>query len=368
MDRAAFCALCSLFILVADRPCVAQPPDIDPDRADPQELWSDNFGGPGMAATLEKLKKLGPWDEQAKWITSAQQAVFERNGWNSEADQYARRLASTIESLPPWRLDQRFDTFCKMTTQRYGLDEDQQQALRAQLIRESFRVATRYGPALFKNVDLFVNRRVNGQPLDADTVSQMVKNAGPLVDDLSAEAERFFDEFEAGLDDRQREIFRRDRESFQRRRDDVKAKMDRWANGDWSPEEWGMDKDPLYAASKQPDGAPGSTQVPAVAQPVAPAAPYETAWEMYVQQFIKKHDLDAAQQRAAWSVLHDVQRRAARVWSRVPDAPGADGMTNQRRREAAIRPLYDELLSRLDQILTPYQRRQTGTDRAGEER
>jgi hypothetical protein len=93
---------------------------------------------------------------------------------------------------------------------------------------------------------------------------------------------------------------------------------------------------------------------------------------MYVKHFIVRYDLDAAQERAAWAVLHDLQRRAAREWARTlavrpgdepaPARPGdadalADDLKLRREREAAIDALYGELVDRLDQIPTRHQRR-----------
>lgn len=366
----------ALTTLMVALPCavMAQPWSNEPTVP---ENWPAELTGPKMAAVVEKTQRLGPWEEQARWIASAHEAVWERNGWNSESDIHARQMVSAIEALPPWRMDQRFDAFCKLTAERYHLDDAQQRALRGQIVRESIGFMTRYAPTLLKSADLVLDRRANGQPLDAQTVAEMMKHVKPVLDEFNPEMDRIMDDFAAGLSEEQRETFRRDREAFEKRRDDIRNNFDRWTNGEWSPLEWGMDKDPLYAAANRPAEVHESP----VAEPTTGAAPYETAWEMYVRQFITRYDLDAAQQRAAWAVLHDLQRRAAREWARqlverpddepANDRPGdaaamADEVRLRRQREAAIDALYQKLVERLDQIPTRHQRRLVDADRPAE--
>lgn len=336
--------LLSLALAAAPAAGVAQQQN---ESSSPQS-WPNELTGP-LASVVDKMQQLGPWEEQSQWIKSAHEAMWERNGWTSEADQNARQLIGAVESIPPWRFADRLDVFCKMTTERYGLDDAQQRALRSQLNRESIRFLTRHAPTLMKNAEMFVDRRINGQSLDSQTVAEMVRNAQPVLEAMKPDMERALNEFEGTLNEEQLETFRRDRAAFDRRRQHIESNMDRWANGQWSPQEWGMDKDPLHAGTQN---ASNANPPPLDGAAGAPASSFETAWEMFVRDFIRRHDLDAAQQRAAWAVLNDVQRRAAREWNNAP--------ADLREREAAIAPLYEELLDRLDQLLTPHQRRLAG--------
>lgn len=345
------------------------------------ERTPQNMGGmagnPHVEAIIEKAKSLGPWSEQARWIAEAHEAMWRRNGWTSEPDQYARRLATAIESSPPWRLDQRLETFVRMSSERYALDAGQQADLRARVTREAMGFIGRFAPTIIQNFELFVETRARGKPLDADTAAELVRIARPAFEAYLPDIERSMQEFEETLRPEQREIFTRDRAAFQKRVEFVKGRMDDWAAGRWEPEEWGMDKDPLRRATGSE--SPDQPAKPQARQPASitdrrpdPGAPgHETAWELYVRQFITRYNLDEAQQTTARAILADLQGRAAKYWeqhaeeynalTRGPDSLTREQMNEHRNRlaalEAPINELFDELVRRLDRLPTIAQRR-----------
>ena len=52
----------------------------------------------------ELAKQLGDWSEHNDIIADALVQMWKRNGWNSEADLYAKDLAMDITEIPPWKI------------------------------------------------------------------------------------------------------------------------------------------------------------------------------------------------------------------------------------------------------------------------
>jgi len=331
---------------------------------------------PHLSQIIERAKGLGPWSEQARWIAAAHQAMWQRNGWTSEPDQFAMRLATAVETSPPWRLDQRLDTVVRMTSERYSLDSEQQADLRARITRQVVAFTARFAPTLIQNFELFVDLRTQGRPLDAEAVADLVRASRPVFEEFRKEIDPLMTEFENTLREEQREIFRRDRQALEKRVEFMAGRLDEWAAGRWRPEEWGMDHDPLWKASHG-QSEPEAGAVPPQAVAAEPSnldgvAAFETAWELYVRQFIERYQLDAAQQTTARAILADLQKQAALHWEKCREeydmltrrpADGSTAQQLQQRRsrlaaiEAPIDALYQELVRRLDALPTTAQQR-----------
>jgi hypothetical protein len=237
----------------------------------------------------------------------------------------------------------------------------------------------RYAPSIVYGFQLFFETRAEGKPLDAETVGELVRTVRPIYKDIVAEVDRSLDEFGETLRPEQHEVFERDRAAFDKRISYVAGKLDDWAAGRWKPEEWGIDKDPLWQARHQ-----GEAEKPAASEPAEDsvrsraaerpeAGPgYETAWELYVRRFIAQNHLDEAQQTTAWAILADLQDQAAKHWEKHADeheslvrrpqaAQSAQELEQRRARlaelEAPIDALFGELKHRLDALPTAAQRR-----------
>ena len=100
----------------------------------------------------------------------------------------------------------------------------------------------------------------------------------------------------------------------------------------------------------------------------APKPPPLHPWEKHVREFIETHDLTAAQQAAAMSILKDVRNRAGQIEqvneSKIAEAKRLEDKAEREKRLAKlnepIERLFDELQIRLDGLLTAAQRKKAG--------
>ena len=73
--------------------------------------------------------------------------VFERNGWDDEADQFAMRVASHVASVPPWDITGRLQALNGEIARRYDLTPEQSSAFQQAVMRELGGFLLRHGPA-----------------------------------------------------------------------------------------------------------------------------------------------------------------------------------------------------------------------------
>ena len=67
-------------------------------------------GGGSETAVLERYSALAEFSDELDWetefefISRAIDNVWEQNGWDDEANQFARTLARDVAAIPPWNL------------------------------------------------------------------------------------------------------------------------------------------------------------------------------------------------------------------------------------------------------------------------
>ncbi len=310
-----------------------------------------------------EIKKLGDWDDQYQSIQNAIDRMWEERGWNDESDEFARRTAEQVAAIPPWEVRKRIDTLGTAIRDRYQLNDQQYGRLQTQFYREMGIFMFRNAGTILRQTQEAVEARMSGQAFTPEQVARWTRESDNLLQEARRHFERIIEQQKRSFNPRQRAILERDMESYRRRMAAVNELRQQWKQGEWRPEDWGMENDPIQQGLAQA-GAPDSTSQPAKAekpqpqQPTLYSAQDETTWERYVRLFIARFQLDDAQANAAWSILREVQGRADDYRRLHRDELAAVSATDAATSPAyePIRQLFAELQTRLDRIPTTAQR------------
>ena len=326
-----------------------------------------------------EVRRLGEWSAQADQIDSFLDDLWERNGWNSESDQFARRLNREVARIPPWRFKRRLDKMSELVAERYQMGDQQRRRFEARLFAESVGFIAGNADTILSHARDYVGHRLHGEPLSPDDVRRWTLESEPLVVDLIDRMDRMTASMSQGMDAGQRAKLERDLESFHRQMEFVLQQRESWKRGEWKPEDWGLQNDPIQmghgpaadpAAPREPGQAVGRPRQPP--QPGAltsglnrpSQAEDESTWAAYVRQFIVRHQLDAAQRETIQSILAELEARAALFRQRHAEQLAA---VAERERQTAevyqpLRSMFQELQQRAEALLT---KSQQAADKAG---
>lgn len=345
-----------------------------PDR-DTQRTLVENLG-----KLLRGFQDLGPWEEHYGLMINAVERVYEHNQWNSESDRFSLEVIREVEALPPLAIQQRFDTFINLFSDRYLLDENQEQQLRRLIARESNAVFMKHSGRILGYALEAIQTRAAGEPFTPDQVARWTQQAGPVFDEAKGAMERVADEFTKQLDPQQQQLVRTDLDAAHRRLGTIDKLRQSWARGEWKPEQWGLDRDPIQMggdvpnagaeprtasnpnagappgerpATKPPQTATGGAAGVAVATPTAPQpasvpptppagagakgtpaaagskAGTDDPWARYVRAFIDKYKFSADQQQRAWTLYDEVKPRADTITKRYAERSKSVQRTHQ---------------------------------------
>ncbi|MGE0481409.1 MAG: hypothetical protein AB7Q17_13150 [Phycisphaerae bacterium] len=353
-----------------------------PDR-DTQRTLVENLG-----KLLRGFQDLGPWEEHYGLMINAVERVYERNQWNSESDRFSLEVIREVESLPPLAIQQRFDTFINLFSDRYLLDENQEQSLRRLIARESNAVFVKHSGRILGYALEAIQTRAAGEPFTPDQVARWTQQAGPVFDEAKGAMQRVADEFNKQLDPQQQQLVRTDLDAAHRRLGTIDKMRQSWARGEWKPEQWGLDHDPIQmggdvpAAGAEPRTAsnpnaaasPGQRPAAKPSQPASPTAPpvavatpnpgsvsppgaagpaaggpqgtpaagpkgtpaaggsnpgADDPWARYVRAFVDKFKLNADQQQRAWTLYDEVKPRADTITKRYAERAKSVQRTHQ---------------------------------------
>jgi hypothetical protein len=340
----------------------------------------DETSADEMFQTFSKPIPGVDWDKMSPHFVQMIDRMFERNGWTDESDQYARKVASRIAALPPWDLPGRFGVLTEEVSGRYGLTPQQTTLFQRAVMRESFGMMVKHGPALWEQAQEALQGRAQGKPYTAEQIARWAKDADPVYREMEASIERVASELELTMPDEKKSVLEKDMAGFHKRQKAVKAMSQRWAKGLWKPDEWGLEDDPIQTggvrASAEPQ-QPGAVPNPQTARPVAPLVAPAVAsvaipdhwvehdpgtWIALVMEIGKRYRLDAGQMDTAWSIHAELVDRADR-YSKLRTSELAAVPTVQRPTHEAylpIRELFGELRDRLESLPTSAQREATG--------
>lgn len=316
------------------------------------------------------------WDQLSPHFVQMIDRIFERNGWTAEPDQFARKVATRVAQLPPWDLPGRLGVLSEEVATRYGLTPQQSAMFQRAVMRESFALLVKHGPELWDQAKEALQGRAAGQPYTAEQIARWTKMSEPLYGEIEAGVQKIAGELEKVMPEEKRGVLANDMAAFQKRQKVVEEMSRRWANGQWRPEEWGLEDDPVQVAAARaaaqqqamPDAPPPPRPAAKTVQMVAaaPQVPIPSHWIEHdpatwialVVEAGKKYQLDTAQMDTAWSIHAELVERARRY----ADARKAELTAvpeNQRATSEAylpIRELFAELRDRLDSIPTSMQR------------
>ena len=115
----------------------------DPKRTDGD--WARFGSFEDMAESAEGLD----WKkESARWLRAVDK-VWERNGWNSEAQLHARNMVHDVAVVPPWDIAGRFKVMTESIRGRYDLSPDQTAQFQGALFREMGGMLMKHGGQLW---------------------------------------------------------------------------------------------------------------------------------------------------------------------------------------------------------------------------
>lgn len=326
-----------------------------------------NTGLDHVMRISESARALGEWEDQASMIERAINRMWEENKWESEADQFAKGMALEVSSIPPWEVDQRYETFVGAVRERYHFTDQQTALFESRLLFHAGKMAFKNAGTMYRQTQEVVRTRLSGQPFTPDQIAKWTQESSELLQDARGEFESLAGAMAKTFTPEQREIYERDMESFHRRVEASNQLRARWAKGEWKPEDWGLDGDPVQSGQITPaERAEMGKKLrdfnrnPRPQPQRPPVTAYdETSWERYVREFIELYELDEGQADAALSILREVQLRAEsyRMRHREELAQVFTVARQTSRAYQPVRDLFEEMKRRLYPIPTDNQRR-----------
>lgn len=338
---------------------------------------------PGNRQVLKNFAQPIPgvdWEKLSPHYIEMMERMFERNGWTDESDRYAQRVASKVAALPPWDLTGRLRTLSEEVAQRYDLTPQQTAEFQKAIMRESMGLLMRHGPALWEQAREALELRSQGKPYTAEQIAEWARHGEPIFREVEQSVERVAGELEVSLSDEKKRVFAKDMAGFHKRQKAVEAMAQRWAKGDWKPDEWGLENDPIQTSRRNTDEeSPAAAPIPtptapaAAPRPVAPLVAPAVAgppipdhwvefdpktWIALVIRIGKEYRLDSGQMDTAWSIHAEMLARARRYQELHPKELSAvpQGLRGTDDAHRPIRELFAELRERLESIPTSAQR------------
>ncbi len=357
--RMAACRLwCVLLPVVAGGPAArAQEP-------------APSFFPPEADPLVDTVKQLGPWEQQARLLHQAQENVFQRHGWNSEPDRFTLETARRISEIPPYDIMGRFDTGMAAVAGRYNLTAEQQSEIKQRAMIEMMTFMGRHGGEIMKMGTEVLRARVEQRPFTSEEVARWSKQVQPLLEDGLRVEERMLAELRPMLTPEQQRLLESDLAAADRRLANVREDLSRWERGEWSPEEWGMQHDPIQMGrgmepGQQANSARGTGGEPESGAADAGSNDPLSEWERYVRDFCNLYRLDEEQRTAAHAILRDVQTQwSVQLAARERDGAAGRGSRGTRAlsdNEKDLRDrLFEELKRRIDRIPDRHQRSAVG--------
>ncbi len=365
-------ALLALAIATA---CVCGAPIQTPEEADvaPSRSPRSSLRDPLSAVTdtTATFKGLGDWASQAELIDRFANRLWKENNWDSEPDQFGLKIVQDISQIPPWQIHERISRITELVSDRYTLDVQQQSRFRAQVYREMIGLFAKNAGVIAEQVRTFVDSRANGRPLTAEDIEQWTKDSGPLFEDVMERMDRINDNLARTLGEKERRQLEIDRASLKKRTDYLFRKREEWARGEWKPEDWGLENDPIQQGLGQSDaeqhsmlpqgnGTPASSHNRDSSKKGVAAhilSIWDSPWRKYVRTFITTHDLDTGQRDAIFSILSELELRSRQYKERHMAALNEVEVSDRGTHPAyaPLRAMSEELRTRSKALLTDVQ-------------
>ena len=312
----------------------------------------------GFSALAEAFEQIGDWDQQYEQIAAASGRLWEENGWNDEADLYARDAFLKVACIPPWEIGRRLEKLTEICEERYDLTPRQTQAFRRRVVYDVSKMLFRHGGLIIEQTREYVSAIGSGESISAEQVAQWTRENEPLMQDAKQVFVEFLDDFERTMTPEQRAILARDRGSADKRIRYVEEQRAQWAQGKWDPSKWGLQDDPTPRPPPEKPAAQGGRQG-SLAE-VTRWKDYDPGtWIAYLRHFQQQYALDPGQTTAAESIHTETAERAeAYMQGRAAEL----GLVPEEDRDthpvfAPVRALFSELQDRFSALLTSEQRK-----------
>ena len=358
-----------------------------------------------LTRLLTSLQSFSNWDEHSGYIMDAMETMYERNGWTGESDLASLDVLERVEAVPPWDMMGRFGAFADALGERYNLSEEQRLTLEQMALERATAIFQKNHENIMGYAMEAIQVRAAGEPFNAQQVARWAALAQPVLADARKSILEGAEEFSKSLSPEQRAQVEADLQSARKRLERVEAMRAEWAAGEWEPEHWGLDNDPIQNGEKvmerhrlaESGGAvpPQGTPVPPGERrargdgPTAPeggpaadgterggrkptaSAPADDEWTRFVRSFIAKYGLDPDQQQRAWQFHAQARQRAEQIELR--HGPRKPAAPRSRRGNAAsqetagddvsgrlLDATFEQLKNRLQRLPTRAQRRAAG--------
>ncbi len=318
---------------------------------------------------LEEQLEGFDWEEEHRRITEMIDRVWEQNGWDGEADLYARDLARDVAAIPPWKFTERFGLFSQRITERYRLSPEQSGYFQGMMVRELGGVLLKHGPTIFDQVREVVEVRDRGEPFTAEQVARWTNASQTLFTDARGVADRVIAGLTSKLRPAQRKTLARDVAAFDRRWDALEEMRKRWKAGGWRPGDWGFGSGKVESRgldASAPDARPiaGGKAEPVKAWENARVSRWvahdPSTWYSLVLDCQRRYDLDSGQMSAARSIHDELAERAMAYTEPRSEAlekiPPKDRSTHEA--YGPVRVLFEQLQERIEAIPTRKQQDQ----------
>ncbi|MGD2108977.1 MAG: hypothetical protein PVI86_06250 [Phycisphaerae bacterium] len=340
-------------------------------------LRADEEGDPKYAPPiLESFGRLSEqmddtaWERDTAFLKKSMDKLWERNGWTTESDLFARDVAKEVAAIPPWRVMRRLETMNRHVAERYGLSDADASRFQGAVIGETSGVLLRNMGIITRQIREVVEARQHGRPFTAEQVARWMQEGEPIMSEMEKSADRLRQVLEPMVAADRRRFFDADVESYMKRQRVVDKAVERWASGGWEPSDWGLEDDPVHRGLGKPAaalnaGRAGDAKVPkpigrSSARLMACVSYDPESWHVCVTDLKAQLQLDPGQVDTAESIHAELVERARACIVARSDVLAAVPTAERKTHEAyePVRALFAEFQDRLDAILTSSQRAQ----------
>ncbi|MEK6674914.1 MAG: hypothetical protein AABZ47_04580 [Planctomycetota bacterium] len=324
----------------------------------------------GLTARLTEHGKAINWEAEFPHFERHFDRMWKENGWNDEADCFSHDLIRDVARIPPWQVMDRLNLASDRAAERYGMKGTERLWLKAKMVREASGFLLRNSKVILQQFSEASEFFAGEKPLNPDQVARWTRDAEPLTEDFNQMVKRIVSDIEPRVDEQHRDALRRDVGSYDKQRQFWLEKMTRWKEGDWRPDDWGLQDHPAHrdlpvlsgsesnvfprVLAANSDGEIGPDYVNSLPKWVNHD---RSTWFAYVIEMERKYHFDSGQMNTAKSIHDEVFERAGAYVAANTEELKAVSLSARGKHEifAPVRMMFDELRSRLDAIPTSAQ-------------
>ncbi len=265
----------------------------------------------------ETAEKLGSWENQYQFLEDATDNIFRQQGWDSEADQYARNLVRDVGRISPFKPHERSKVFMDNLQVRYGLTHDQRTLVYNNMQQETIKVTMKHLKSSLPIALEIIRTRTSQEPFSAEQVQRWSRVMKPLMDDSLSSLQSVVERLGKTMTREQRARLDVDMKALLRRHHDVEKMVAEWQAGNWNPTHWGLQNDPVHAGAMADYLAAEAEKNARVEEARLKKgldedkiATDESTWDLYVRRFCSKYECTDAQRTQADSILKSSKKVA----------------------------------------------------------